>query len=151
MAVWIQPVYDRTDENVAFAQEQIQKWIDAKLSGNPVETYELKGCFNLSTVLKEIFSISATGSMSCIILPEHPVRCGNEAVCLRHEMSSVFSPMSDSSLLLITNRQMFPMSPKIWLPSRTSTPLKKTYLQSSSFSTQWLKDSKKAECSNPGR
>ena len=50
MAVWIQPVYDRTDEDVAFAQEQIQKWIDAKLSGNPVETYELKGCFNLTDI-----------------------------------------------------------------------------------------------------
>ena len=50
MAVWIQPVYDRTDEDVAFAQEQIQKWIDAKLSVNPVETYELKGCFNLTDI-----------------------------------------------------------------------------------------------------
>lgn len=50
MAVWIQPVYDRTNEDVAFAQEQIQKWIDAKLSGNPVETYELKGCFNLTDI-----------------------------------------------------------------------------------------------------
>lgn len=50
MAVWVQPVYDRTNEDVAFAQEQIQKWIDAKLSGNPVETYELKGCFNLTDI-----------------------------------------------------------------------------------------------------
>ena len=50
MAVWIQPVYDRTNEDVAFAQEQIQKWIDTKLSGNPAETYELKGCFNLTDI-----------------------------------------------------------------------------------------------------
>lgn len=115
MTVWIEPVYDRTDEDVAFAQEQIQKWIDAKLSGNPVETYELKDASisRTLTVLKEIFSISATGLMSCTIPPEHLVRCGNEAVCLRHEMSNAFSPMSDSSLPLIINRQMLPMSPKI--------------------------------------
>lgn len=50
MAEWIQPVYDRTDEDVAFAQEQIQKWIDTRLSGNPVETYELKGCLNLTDI-----------------------------------------------------------------------------------------------------
>lgn len=50
MAVWVTPIFDRTEEDVAFAQEQIQKWIDVKLSGNPVETYELKGCFNLTDI-----------------------------------------------------------------------------------------------------
>ena len=50
MAVWVSPVFDRTNEDVVFAQGQIQKWIDAKLSGNPVVTYELKGCFNLTDI-----------------------------------------------------------------------------------------------------
>lgn len=50
MAVWISPVFDRTNEDVVFAQEQIQKWIDTKLSGDPVATYELKGCFNLTDI-----------------------------------------------------------------------------------------------------
>lgn len=50
MAEWISPVFDRTADDVAFAREQIQKWIDAKLSGNPTETYELKGCLNLTDI-----------------------------------------------------------------------------------------------------
>lgn len=50
MAEWISPVFDRTEEDVAFAREQIQKWTAAKLSGNPTETYELKGCLNLTDI-----------------------------------------------------------------------------------------------------
>ena len=50
MAVWIEPVFDRTNEDVTFARKQVLKWIAAKLSGNPVETYELKGCFNLTDI-----------------------------------------------------------------------------------------------------
>lgn len=47
MATWIEPVYDRTDEDVTFAKTQIQEWITEVLSGNPIETYDLKGCLNL--------------------------------------------------------------------------------------------------------
>ncbi len=50
MAVWIDPVFDRTEDDVETAKEQIQKWIDEFLTGNPVETYELKGCLNLSDI-----------------------------------------------------------------------------------------------------
>lgn len=50
MATWNEPVFDRTEEDVAFAKEQIQKWIDDVLTGNPVETYDLKGCLNLSDI-----------------------------------------------------------------------------------------------------
>lgn len=50
MAVWLDPVFDRTERDVAEAKEQIQKWIDEFLTGNPVETYELKGCLNLSDI-----------------------------------------------------------------------------------------------------
>ncbi len=47
MAEWIQPIYDRTEEDVAFAQEQIRQWIEGKLSD---KTYELKGCLNLTDI-----------------------------------------------------------------------------------------------------
>lgn len=47
MATWIEPVYDRTDEDVTFAKTQIQEWMTEVLSGNPIETYDLKGCLNL--------------------------------------------------------------------------------------------------------
>lgn len=50
MAVWIDPVFDRTQEDVSIAEEKIQEWIKAKLTGNPIETYELKGCLNLTDI-----------------------------------------------------------------------------------------------------
>lgn len=50
MSVWIDPVFDRTQEDVSFAEEKIQEWIKAKLTGNPIETYELKGCLNLTDI-----------------------------------------------------------------------------------------------------
>lgn len=50
MAVWIDPVFDRTQADVSFAEEKIQEWIKAKLTGNPIETYELKGCLNLTDI-----------------------------------------------------------------------------------------------------
>lgn len=50
MAVWIDPIFDRTDEDVTFAKEQVQAWITAQLTGNPIETYELKGCLNLTDI-----------------------------------------------------------------------------------------------------
>ena len=48
MSVWIDPVFDRTQDDVLFAKEKIQEWIKARLTGNPIETYELKGCLNLT-------------------------------------------------------------------------------------------------------
>lgn len=50
MAVWIEPIFDRTNEDVSFAQTKIQEWIAAKMSGTIVETYELKGCLNLTDI-----------------------------------------------------------------------------------------------------
>lgn len=50
MSVWIDPVFDRTQEDVSVAEEKIQEWIKAKLTGNPIETYELKGCLNLTDI-----------------------------------------------------------------------------------------------------
>jgi hypothetical protein len=50
MATWIEPVYDRTYGDVAFAKTQIQEWITEVLSGNPIETYDLKGCLNLADI-----------------------------------------------------------------------------------------------------
>lgn len=48
MAIWIEPIFDRTEEDVSFAEGKIKEWIAAQLTGNPVETYDLKGCLNLS-------------------------------------------------------------------------------------------------------
>lgn len=48
MNVWLEPIFDRSEADVAFAKQQIQQWIDQVLTGNPVETYDLKGCLNLS-------------------------------------------------------------------------------------------------------
>lgn len=50
MAVWIEPIFDRTNEDISFAQTKIQGWIAAKMSGAIVETYELKGCLNLTDI-----------------------------------------------------------------------------------------------------
>lgn len=50
MAVWVDPVFDRTAEDVAFAKEQIQRWVQQPLVSNRIETYDLKGCLNLSDI-----------------------------------------------------------------------------------------------------
>lgn len=47
MVVWIEPIFDRTEEDVEFAREQISRWIAEELSGSPIETYDLKGCLNV--------------------------------------------------------------------------------------------------------
>ena len=47
MTVWIEPIFDRTEEDVEFAKEQISRWIAEELSGSPIETYDLKGCLNV--------------------------------------------------------------------------------------------------------
>lgn len=42
--MWIEPIFDRTENDVIFARQQIEKWIKENTS----ETYDLKGCLNLS-------------------------------------------------------------------------------------------------------
>lgn len=46
MAEWIDPIYDRTQEDVEFAIRTISEWIKTK-SHN---VYDLKGCFNVSDI-----------------------------------------------------------------------------------------------------
>ena len=48
MNTWLEPIFDRTAEDVEFAKQQIQAWIGQVLTGNPAETRDLKGCLNLS-------------------------------------------------------------------------------------------------------
>ena len=48
MAKWKDPVYDRTEEDVAYAKEKIAEWITAIQTGEYAETFELKGCLNVS-------------------------------------------------------------------------------------------------------
>lgn len=50
MATWIEPVYDRTYEDVTFAKAQIQIWIAQQMSNDFPYTYNLKGCLNLSDI-----------------------------------------------------------------------------------------------------
>jgi hypothetical protein len=50
MVEWIDPVYDRTVEDVEFAKAQIAEWIKSIQTGDTVSTYDLKGCLNLSDI-----------------------------------------------------------------------------------------------------
>lgn len=50
MATWRNPVFDRTNEDVISAKTQISEWIAAIQNGETFETYELKGCLNLSDI-----------------------------------------------------------------------------------------------------
>ena len=43
MAVWIDPVFDRTQEDVEFAIEKIAEWVAANITGNPLVVHDLKG------------------------------------------------------------------------------------------------------------
>ena len=47
MAVWIDPVFDRTQADVDFATEKIAEWIAGNITGNPLVVYDLKGCMNV--------------------------------------------------------------------------------------------------------
>ena len=47
MAVWLDPVFDRTQEDVDFATKKIAEWIAADITGNPLVVYDLKGCLNV--------------------------------------------------------------------------------------------------------
>ena len=44
--MWEIPVCDRTPEDVYFALQKLEEWTLAELTGNPPETYPLKGCVN---------------------------------------------------------------------------------------------------------
>ena len=50
MAVWRNPIFDRTYDDVVAAKAQIAEWIAAIQKGKSFETYELKGCLNLSDI-----------------------------------------------------------------------------------------------------
>lgn len=50
MANWVEPIFDRTEADVVFAKEQIRLWIEQVLTGNPIETYALKGCLNVRDI-----------------------------------------------------------------------------------------------------
>lgn len=47
---WIEPVIDRTVNDVVEAKRQIELWKNEYLKGNSMVTYELKGCFNVSDI-----------------------------------------------------------------------------------------------------
>lgn len=47
MATWQHPVFDRTLDDVRFAEQQIREWKEQSLRGEPVDTYNLKGCLNV--------------------------------------------------------------------------------------------------------
>jgi hypothetical protein len=50
MTAWLDPVFDRTQEDVDFATQKIAEWITANITGNPLEVYDLKGCLNVSDI-----------------------------------------------------------------------------------------------------
>lgn len=45
---WITPVYDRTEEDVESARQQIAAWMQSIVAGLSVTTTDLKGCLNAS-------------------------------------------------------------------------------------------------------
>ena len=47
MTVWIEPILDRTEEDVEFEREKDSRSIAEELSGDPIETYDHKGCLNV--------------------------------------------------------------------------------------------------------
>lgn len=47
---WIEPIIDRTIEDVNEAKRQIKLWKNEYLKGNSMVTYELKGCLNVSDI-----------------------------------------------------------------------------------------------------
>ena len=50
MAYWKKPVYDRTQEDVDRAIEQISEWVTSSLSGKPIVVSDLKGCLNVADI-----------------------------------------------------------------------------------------------------
>lgn len=49
-AEWIEPIIDRTTDDVIDAMRQIEVWKNEHLKGNSTVTYELKGCLNVSDI-----------------------------------------------------------------------------------------------------
>ena len=47
MAIWADPVFDRTQEDVDFDVQKIAEWVAADITGNPLVVYDLKGCLNV--------------------------------------------------------------------------------------------------------
>lgn len=50
MAIWVEPIFDRTQEDVEFAIKKIAEWVAADISGRPIVTYNLKGCLNMADI-----------------------------------------------------------------------------------------------------
>ena len=50
MAMWIGPVFDRTQADVEFAKRTIAEWIAATITGHSIVAYDLKGCLNVSDI-----------------------------------------------------------------------------------------------------
>lgn len=48
MAKWIDPVFDRTQEDVDFAIQKIAEWIEEVAAEDSPIIYDLKGCLNAS-------------------------------------------------------------------------------------------------------
>lgn len=49
MAQWLDPIFDRTQEDVEFALAQIAEWVATNIT-NPMVVYDLKGCLNASDI-----------------------------------------------------------------------------------------------------
>ena len=50
MTTWIEPVSDRTQEDVDFAIQKISEWIAGDIAHNPLLVHDLKGCLNVSDI-----------------------------------------------------------------------------------------------------
>ena len=50
MSYWIEPVFDRTQEDVDFAIAKISEWIAADSVRNQLIVRDLKGCLNVSDI-----------------------------------------------------------------------------------------------------
>lgn len=48
--MWINPVFDRTQEDVDFAIKTIEEWINTDIAGKLFVLYDLKGCLNVSDI-----------------------------------------------------------------------------------------------------
>jgi hypothetical protein len=49
---WRSPIYDRTQADVDYAITKIAEWTAAQLTGQPVVVTELKGCLNVTDIVR---------------------------------------------------------------------------------------------------
>lgn len=49
---WRSPIYDRTQADVDYAIAKIAEWTAAQLTGQPVVVTELKGCLNVTDIVR---------------------------------------------------------------------------------------------------